>query len=77
MSRVCATNDLSLSPGIEESSLTSRSRAYIEPTSSAAYIEPASSLDVEAPMGVKPVTMLRRIEASSLDVEVQHRGVEP
>ena len=28
-----------------------------------------SRLDVEPPMGVEPVTTLRRIEASSLDVE--------
>jgi len=36
-----------------------------------------SRLDVEAPMGVEPVTMIRRVEASSLDVEGQNRGVEP
>ena len=31
-----------------------------------------SRLDVEPPMGVEPVTTLRRIEASSLDVEGQN-----
>ena len=36
-----------------------------------------SRLDVEAPVGVEPVMMLRRIEASSRDVEGKSRGVEP
>ena len=35
-----------------------------------------SRLDVEAPVGVEPVMTIRRVEASSRDVEGQNRGVE-
>ena len=64
-----------LSPGVEESSLASRSRACVEPASSLRRAMP-SRLDVEAPVGVEPVMTIRRVEASSRDVEGQNRGVE-